>query len=73
MNNWQVLNRVCFTICIVCIVAGAALSLTMIWHEFESDFLMKSWSSMGVLFFSSVATLIVSRFVGGRAEAPARS
>jgi hypothetical protein len=73
MNNWQVLNRVCFTICIICIVAGAALSLTMIWHKFESDFLMKSWSSMGVLFFASAATLVVSRVVGAKGEAPSHS
>ena len=73
MNNWQVLNRVCFTICIICIVAGSALSLTMIWHTFESEFLWKTWSTMAVLFFASVATLIVSRVVGGKGGVPAKS
>jgi hypothetical protein len=73
MNNWQVLNRVCFTICIICIVGGAALSLTMIWHTFESDVLMKSWSSIAVLFFASAATLIVSRVVGGKGGVPFQS
>ena len=73
MNNWQVLNRICFTICIVCIVAGTALSLTMIWYTFESDFLWKAWSSMGVLFFASAATLVVSRVVGAKSGAPSQS
>ena len=73
MSNWQVLNRVCFTICMICIVVGAALSLTMIWHTFESDVLMKSWSSIGVLFFASAATLVVSRVVGAKGGAPSQS
>ena len=75
MNNWQLLNRICFTICIICIVAGTALSLSMIWTAYANDFLWKAWSSMGVLFFGSGATLIVSRVVGGttgEARPPAR-
>ena len=63
--NLTVLNRICWTICIVCIVAGTALSLSMIWTKHQSEFLMKSWSTIGVLFFASAATLIVSRVLGG--------
>ena len=72
MNNWQVLNRVCFTIRIICIAGGTVLSLSMIWTPYENEFLLRTWATMGVLFFASVATLIVSRVVGGNAEAPAR-
>jgi hypothetical protein len=63
--NLTVLNRICWTICIVCIVAGTALSLSMIWGTYQSEFLWKGWTSIGVLFFASAATLIVSRVVGG--------
>ena len=70
MNNWQVLNRVCFTICIMCIAAGTVLSLSMIWTTYESEFLLKTWATMAVLFCASAATLIVSRVVGGKAGAP---
>lgn len=60
----SVLNRVCWTICLVCIVTGAAFSLFMIWTPVESEILWKAWSSMGVLFFASAATLVVSKSVG---------
>jgi hypothetical protein len=73
MNSWQLLNRVCFTICIICIAVGAALSLSMIWTTYESEFLWKSWATMGVLFFASAATLVVSRVVGGKAGVPSQS
>jgi hypothetical protein len=73
MNNWQVLNRVCFTICIICIAAGTVFSLILIWTPYESDVLLKLYGTILVLFFASAATLIVSRVVGGKSEAPARS
>lgn len=73
MNNWQILNRICFTICIICIVGGTALSLSMIWYAHDNEFLFKTWGTMGVLFFASVATLVVSRVVGGKAGALAPS
>jgi len=65
-----ILNRVCFTICIVCIIGGTVLSLSMIWYAHDSEFLTKSWGTMGVLFVGSALTLVVSRIVGGRGEPP---
>jgi hypothetical protein len=73
MNNWQILNRICFTTCIICIAGGTALSLSMIWCTHDSELLFKMWGTMGVLFFASVATLVVSRVVGGKAGALAPS
>jgi hypothetical protein len=67
-----VLNRICWTISIVCIVAGTALSFSMIWGEYESEFLWKAWTSIGVLFFASAATLIVSKVVSGPGGASGR-
>ena len=60
------LNRICWAICIVCIVAGTALSLSMIWGNQNSEFLWKAWTSIGVLFFASAATLIVSKTVSSQ-------
>ena len=71
--NLSVLNRLCWTICIVCIVSGTALSISMIWGAYQSDTLMKAWSTIGVLFFASAATLIVSKAVSGKSEGPAHS
>jgi len=64
------LNKICYTICIICIVAGTVLSLTMIWVPYQSDTLMKSWTSIGVLFFASAATLIVSKVLGSKGATP---
>jgi hypothetical protein len=64
--NLQALNKICFAICIVCIVAGAVLALSMIWIKYDSEFLWKSWLSVGVLFLASALTLAVNRHYGGR-------
>ncbi len=67
--NLQHLNKVCFTICIVCIVLGTVLSLAMIWGDIrDSEFVWKSWLTIGVFFLSSALTLIVSKTLGARAE-----
>ena len=72
--NLTVLNRVCWTICIISIAAGTALSFAMIWGQQDNEFLTKAWLSIGVLFFGSAATLIVSKVLGGRSgEAPIHS
>src|SRR6266581_831485 len=54
--NFTLLNRICWTICIISIAAGTALSFAMIWgQQQDNDFLTKSWLSIGVLFFGSAA------------------
>jgi hypothetical protein len=64
--NFAALNRICWTVCIICIVAGTTLSISMIWSTYESEFLWKAWLTIGVLFFASLATLVVSKVVGGK-------
>jgi hypothetical protein len=64
--NLQALNKICFTICIVCIVLGTVLSLAMIWGEINANmFVWKSWLTIGVFFLASALTLSVSRTVQG--------
>ena len=67
--NLTVLNRICWTLCIISILAGTALSFGMIWGKHDSEFLWKAWLSIGVLFFGSAATLVVSRLLGGGGQA----
>jgi hypothetical protein len=51
----------------VSIVLGMALALAMSWGEAQnSEFIWKSWLTIGVFFFSSAATLSVSKTLGGR-------
>jgi len=64
----RVLNRVCFTICTVCIILGTLLSFSMIWVNYESEFIWKSWLTIGVLFVASGLTWIVSKAFVGRAR-----
>jgi len=69
--NLQLLNKVCFTICIGCIVLGTVCSLAIIWGELSDneEFVWKSWLSTGVLFLASALTLSVSKTLG-RHEKP---
>ena len=65
--NLVFLNKICFTICIVCIVVATPLSLTLIWGEIhDSVFLWKSLQTVGVLFLASALTLSVSKTFGRR-------
>ena len=60
--NLRKLNKICFTICIICIVAGAVLSLAMIWLELQDEkFVWKSWLTIGVFFLASALTLSISK------------
>jgi hypothetical protein len=61
----QTLNKICFTICILCIVLGTVLSMVMIWMEVRDDpVVWKSWLSICVLFLASLLTLSVSKTLG---------
>ena len=63
--NLQLLNKVCFTICISCIVLGTVFSLAIIWGELsDNELFWKSWLSIGVLFLASALTLSVSKTLG---------
>jgi len=63
----QQLNKICFSVCIVCIVLGTVLSLAMIWgHVRDNTFVWKSWLTVGTLFLASALTLGVSQTLGGK-------
>lgn len=65
MTKLQYLNKICFSVCIVCIALGTVLSLAMIWGEInDNKLLWKSWLTIGVLFLASALTLSVSRTLG---------
>ena len=62
--NLEKLNKICFTICIICIVAGTVLSLAMNWLELQDEkFLWKSWLTIGVFFLASALTLNVNKIL----------
>ena len=57
------LNRICFAVCIVCIVIGMVLALKMVWGPRDSA-IWKAWISVGIVFFSSILALLVSKTYG---------
>ena len=60
------INVVCFTTSIVCIIAGAALSIIFIWGEVDSMIVGKILLSLVILIMGSVMTLFVNLVVGSR-------
>ena len=65
----QKLNKVCFTICIVCVVLGTVLALAMIWGEIrDNEFVWKCWLTIGVLFLASALTMSVSKTLVGKGK-----
>jgi hypothetical protein len=65
LNN---VRSICFTVCIVCIVAGLLLGLAMIWGIVQdSEFAWKVYMTLGLFFVSASLTLSVARYL-----APAR-
>jgi hypothetical protein len=62
----RVLNKVCFTICIVCIVLGVVTALTMIWMPGDNDTRWRLLATTGIVFLGAAATLSVTRTYGVR-------
>ena len=59
--NLKTLDRICLTICIVCIVLGVTFGLTLIWGQRDSELVVKGLASCLVLFTGSIMTLLVSK------------
>lgn len=67
LMSLRFLDKICFTICTVCIMAGTVLSLAMIWCEIVDDKIVwKSWGTIAVLILASALTLAVSKTFAGR-------
>ncbi|GAB7562095.1 hypothetical protein LG202_01340 [Methylobacillus methanolivorans] len=59
------IRNICFTICILCIIASLLLGVAMIWDWVkDSDFIHKSFMTLGALFVASLLTLSVAKKLG---------
>ena len=65
----KALRLVCFTICILCILAAVVLSLFLIWGSGEPNILWRSVASLGVFFLASLLTMGVVSMVEPKLEA----
>ena len=60
------LNTICYTICIVCIIAGVVLALILIWGDVNSEIVWKGLMTIGVFMFGSAVTLSVNKMIERR-------
>lgn len=60
----RILNKLCFTISIICIVAGVVTALWMLWTPGISETAWRLLATVGIVFFGSSATLAVSTAFG---------
>ena len=60
-------NRICFTICVVSIVSATALSILGIWGVVDDAKLMwRALATLGVLFVASILTVVVNNIFVAR-------
>ena len=55
------LNRVCYTICIFCIITGVVLSLMIIWSDTNDVVLWRGLGTVCVFFAGAALALSVNR------------
>ena len=57
------LNKICYTICIACIVLGVLFSILIIWGDVKGAVIWKSWITIAVFFCASLLTIGVNRIM----------
>lgn len=61
---YRVFNRICFAICVLCIVAGSTVSILAIWGMVDREAtLWKALSTFTVIFFASLLAVLVNRML----------
>ena len=62
-------NKICLTVSVVCIITATALSILSIWGVVESATLIwRSLSTLGVLFLASILTVMVNNIFVDRRD-----
>ena len=62
------LNKICFITCVVCIMIGTLLSLSVIWLEVHDELVVKSWLTIIVFFLASITTMGVNQVFNYRGK-----
>lgn len=61
---YRSINKVCFVICILCIVAGSTVSVLAIWEVVDVEHTMwRSLSTFAVIFFASLLAVLVNKML----------
>jgi hypothetical protein len=59
----KIVNRICYTIAIVCIVVGVVYGLALIWGDHWDKGAWKGLASLSVVFLGAVLTLSVNQLL----------
>ncbi|MEK7411939.1 MAG: hypothetical protein AAB263_01330 [Planctomycetota bacterium] len=62
------LSKICFTICVVCIVLGVVLALVCIWGDVKDAVMWKAGLTVAVFFGASLLTMNVIKALGSRTK-----
>jgi DMSO reductase anchor subunit len=58
----SLVNKICFTICIVTIALGVVLGLSMIWCDVDSEYAWKTGITLVLFFISGASVGAVNTF-----------
>jgi len=60
----MLINRICFAMCIVCIVTGTTLSILGVWKLVDTEQLFwKALSTLGIVFLGAFLTAAVNKLI----------
>jgi membrane protein YdbS with pleckstrin-like domain len=57
----RIVNRICYVIAIICIIAGVAYGLTLVWVESWRENAWKGLATLSIVFLGSIMTLSVNQ------------
>ena len=61
MTRLQLINRVCYTVCIVSILASTCFGLLLVWTNVDPELARKSLLTALIFFLAALMTLGVNR------------
>lgn len=59
----RIINRICYTIAIVCIISGVVYALALIWGDHWRKDAWKGLATLSVVFLGAVMTLSVNQIM----------
>ena len=66
MSSLRIIDRLCYTVCIVSVVVGVAIGIALIWIPGDHDNLYKALATVAVIFGGAAVTLSVNRTINRR-------
>ena len=68
MPNFELINRVCYILCLACIVSALFIGMLMIWVEVDNEVFYKLLATTIVLMLASALTLSLNKAVHRKSD-----